>query len=107
MKETGLMTEELSRRAKEQFPLGQDMDQLVLARFHDAQGLWSFYIINQNPDDPDAIFGIVQGTEGMMGFFSLQELQSYGNRFGLQVVRDTLFRPIRAKELWERLNTFN
>ena len=102
-----LMTEEISQMAQEQFPHGQDMDQMVIARFHDAQGSWSWYVINQNPDDLDSIFGIVHGTQVEMGIFSLQELQTYEGSFGLQVVRDIYFKPITANELWERLNTFN
>lgn len=102
-----LMTAEISQKARQQFPFGSDMEQMVLARFHDCQGSWSWYVISQNPDDLDSIFGIVQGTQVVMGIFSLQELQTYEGSSGLQVVRDPCFRPITARELWARLNAFN
>ena len=102
-----LMTKEISEQAQKQYPLGSDMDQLVVARFHDAQGSWSWYVINQNPDNPDSVFGIVHGTQAQMGIFSLRELQTYEGSSGLQVVRDPCFKSITARELWQRLNTFN
>lgn len=39
-----------------------------------------------------------------MGSFSLSELQSFKGRFGLGIERDLDFKPITARELWEKLN---
>ncbi len=103
----GLMTKEISQKAQQQFPCGKDMDQMVIARFHDPQGTLAFYVINQNPDDPDSIFGIVHRTQVELGFVSLQELENYQSSFGLGIVRDVFFMPTTARELWEKLNTLN
>lgn len=99
-----LMTKEISEKAQQQYPQGSDMNQLIVAKFFDPQGSWSWYLMNQSPEDPDYLWGIVQGFEVEMGSFSLSELQTFKGNFGLGIERDTGFKPIRARELWEKLN---
>lgn len=99
-----LMTKEISKEAQQQYPLGSDMDQMIVAKFFDPQGSWTWYLMNQDPDDPDYLWGIVRGFEVEMGSFSLSELQTFKGKFGLGIERDLYFIPIRAKELWEKLN---
>ncbi len=99
-----LLTKDLSEQAEQQYPLGSDMDQLIVAKFFDPQGSWSWYLMNQDPEDPDYLWGIVDGFEVEMGSFSLGELQHFRGRFGLGIERDLNFEPLSAKELWEKLN---
>ncbi len=99
-----LLTKDLSEQAQQQYPLGSDMDQLIVAKFFDPQGSWSWYLMNQDPEDPDYLWGIVDGFEVEMGSFSLGELQHFRGRFGLGIECDLNFKPLSAKELWEKLN---
>ena len=39
-----------------------------------------------------------------MGSFSIDELESIKLPFGLGIERDTLFEPMKAKDVWDRLN---
>ena len=99
-----LMTKEISEKAQQQYPQGSDMDQLIVAKFFDPTGSWSWYLMNQDPEDPDYLWGIVKGFEVEMGSFSLQELQNFKGRLGIGIERDLYFKLITARELWEKLN---
>ena len=99
-----LITKEIARKAQEQFDLGSDLDQMVVAKFFDPCGSWTWYLMNQDPEDPDYLWGIVKGFEVEMGSFSLNELQNTKNRFGLGIERDLLWHPRKASEVWDALN---
>ena len=60
--------------------------------------------MNQDPEDPDYLWGIVKGFEVEMGSFSLSELEAVRGRFGLGIERDLYFTPIPAREVWDKLN---
>ena len=99
-----LMNKDIIKQAQKQYCLGSDMDQLIIAKFFDPTGSWSWYLMNQDPEDPDYLWGIVNGFEVEMGSFSLSELSEYRGKLGLGIERDTGFRPMAANELWEKLN---
>lgn len=102
--EMKLLTKEITRKAQKQYPLGNDLEhQDVVAKFFDPQGSWTWYLMNQDPEDPDYLWGIVKGFETEIGSFSLSELQSFRGRFGLGIERDLYFKPMNAKELYERV----
>lgn len=99
-----LMTKAISSAAQKQYPQGNDMDnQKIVAKFFDPCGSWTWYLMNQDPNDPDYLWGIVDGFEIEIGSFSLSELQSVKGRLGLGIERDLYFSPINAKEVWDRL----
>jgi hypothetical protein len=99
-----LMTKEIEKKARAQYPKGANMaEQKIVAKFFDPCGSWTWYLMNQDPEDPDYLWGIVKGFEVESGSFSLSELQSYRGRFGLGIERDLGFTPIPATEVWQRL----
>ena len=99
-----LMTKEITKKAQKQFSRGSDMAQNVVAKFFDPSGSWSWYLMNQDPDDPDYLWGIVKGSEIEVGSFSLSELSTVKGALGIGMERDTGFTPQPAKEILERLN---
>lgn len=99
-----LMTKAIERKAQKQYPLGSDMDQEVVAKFFDPQGAWTWFLMNQDPEDADYLWGIVKGFEIEVGSFSLSELQKYRGRLGLGIERDLYFSPRPAAEVWEELS---
>lgn len=99
-----LMTKEIERKARKQFPKGSDMSQLVVAKFFDPCGSWTWYLMNQDPKDPDYLWGIVKGSYVEVGSFSLSELLNHKGRFGIGIERDRWFTPAPAKEILARLN---
>ena len=63
--------------------------------------LW--YAMNTDPDDNDYLYGIVDGFEVEMGSFSLSELEAYKGPLNIGIERDLYFKPMKAKDLWEKL----
>jgi hypothetical protein len=98
-----LMTKAIEKKARAQYPRGADMAQEVVAKFFNPSGSYTWYLMNQDPDDPDYLWGIVQGFEIETGSFSLSDLQTYRGQFGLPIERDRFFEPRPAKDVWERL----
>ncbi len=99
-----LLTKDLTRKLQAQYPKGSDLDQNVLAKFFDPTGSWTWYAMNQDPNDPAYLWGIVKGHEVEMGSFSLDELAAYRGGFGLGVERDLYFKARPAREIWDKLN---
>jgi len=99
-----LMTKAIERQAQKQYPKGASLNQRVVAKFFNPCGSWTWYLMNQDPENPDYLWGIVDGFAVEMGSFSLSELQSVRLKFGLRIERDLYFTPISAKELYEKLN---
>jgi len=98
-----LMTKAIERKARAQFPKGSDFEQLVVAKFFDPTRNWTWYLMNQDPEDPDYLWGIVDGFEVEAGSFSLSELKAFKGRFGLGIERDLHFKPRPALEIWNKL----
>jgi len=98
------MTKKIREKAQKQYRRGSSMKQDVVAKFFDPTGSWTWYLMNQDPKNPDYLWGIVDGFAVEMGSFSLSELQSYRGVLGLGIERDLYFKEMSAQELWDRLN---
>ena len=98
------MTKAIEKKAQAQYPLGDSMEQKVVAKFFDAGGSWSWFLMNQDPTNPDYMWGIVNGVEVEVGSFSLSDLQNHRGRFGLGIERDRFFKEMDAKEVYGKLN---
>lgn len=66
-------------------------DPVVRVKFFDPTGSWTWYATEF--DGVDTFFGLVDGHEKELGYFSLSELQAVRGQFGLGVERDLHFRP--------------
>ncbi len=98
-----LLTKAIERAAQKQFHLGRDFNQKVVAKFFNPAGEGTWFLMNQDPEDPDYCWGIVKLHEIEEGSFSLSELQHYRGKFGLGIERDLSFRPMTALDVWMRL----
>ena len=98
-----LLTKEITKKAQKQYDKGSDMDdQMVVAKFFG--GNWTWYLMNL-ADDGDYAWGIVNGFEVEMGSFSMNELQKVKLKpFGLGIERDLYFEPMKASDVWDKLN---
>lgn len=100
-----LMTKAIETAARKQYPLGDTLEQKVVAKFFDPCGNLTWYLMNQDPAEPDYCWGIVEGHEVEMGSFNLSALQNYRGGFGLGIERDKWFKPMPAREVWTILNS--
>jgi len=98
-----LLTKEIAEELQKQYPMGSDMEQIVFAKLFDPSSSWSWYLINQDPDDFYYLWGIVKGVEIEMGSINLAALEEYRGRLGIGIERDIYFTPLPAREVWERL----
>lgn len=76
-------------------------DPLVRAKLFTPWTRWTWYIIEC--DGEDLCFGLVDGFERELGYFSLKELESIQGPGGLRIERDQHFDPVRLKDLQSKL----
>ena len=60
---------------------------------------WTWYIIEINKEDNNTCFGLVDGFEQELGYFTLRELENLKGLFGLKVELDTSFQPTKLSKI--------
>ncbi|HEY3331946.1 MAG TPA: DUF2958 domain-containing protein [Capsulimonadaceae bacterium] len=73
-------------------------DPVVRVKFFTPDSSWTWYALEFDPDER-LCFGLVDGLEEELGYFSLDELQHVRGRFGLPVERDLWFTPMKLSEV--------
>jgi hypothetical protein len=68
------------------------LDPLAVVKFFDPCGSWTWYATEYNPAE-GLFFGLVDGHEKELGYFSLADLESFKGPLGLGIERDRAFRP--------------
>ena len=66
----------------------------VIVKFFNPTGNWTWYVLEGEQDETNGdwtFFGLVEGHEKELGYFSLGELAAYKGRFGLGIERDLWF----------------
>jgi len=75
-------------------------DPLVVTKFFDPTGSWTWYVIEGQDEGEDFIFyGLVKGFETELGNFSLNELKSVKGALGLGIERDMHWTPKPLSEV--------
>ena len=77
---------------------GKGYEAIALAKFFTPDSNWSWYITEYDPVER-VCFGLVEGFEKELGYFSLDELESIKGPLGLAIERDIYFEPTKIKEL--------
>jgi hypothetical protein len=67
-------------------------DPEVKAKFFTPDARWTFYVLEYDPEER-IFFGLVDGFEKELGYFSLDELLSVRGPWGLAIERDIHFTP--------------
>jgi len=86
-----LLTEELRHRLPPMYATEHTRDPIVQAKFFAPWAGWTWYAIEF--DGRDVCFGLVDGLEVELGYFSLSELASLRGPGGLRIERDLDFEP--------------
>ena len=85
-------------------------DLKVICKIFNPCGLGTWYIMNQDPEDPDYLWGMAKAMDQSgtveLGSFSKSEFENIrinfcGHSFGLE--RDRFFTPMPASEVFSRL----
>jgi len=80
---------------------GKGDEAIALVKFFTPDSSWSWYATEYDPQER-LFFGLVDGFEMELGYFSLDELQSIKGSLGLSVERDIYFSPTKLSTLMQR-----
>ncbi len=60
---------------------------------------WTWYIIEIDKSDYNTCYGLVDGFEQELGYFSLSELESISDSYGLKAELDSSFKATRLSKI--------
>jgi len=76
---------------------GKGGDTMAVVKFFTPDSNWTWYATEF--DGEDTFFGLVDGFEKELGYFSLSEIQSVRGKLGLPIERDRYWKPRPLKEI--------
>ena len=97
-----LFTWEIEKKLQAQFKRGSDPEQLVHCKIFNPYGRGTWYIVNQDPDDPDYLWAIVDLFEVEEGSVLKSELENCRipvGRFSFPLERDLFWQSKPAREV--------
>lgn len=77
---------------------GLGYEAIAYVKFFTPDSNWTWYATEYDPTQR-LFFGLVDGFERELGYFSLDELESIRGGLGLRVERDRYFNPVKLKHL--------
>ena len=92
-----LMTADLRTQLPQLYSQEEVDDPKAIAKYFTPDSNWTWYATEF--DGKDTFFGLVDGFEKELGYFSLKELESIKGPFGLGVERDLWFESKPLSEL--------
>lgn len=92
-----LLTKELAKKLPAFRETENQLDPVAQVKFFAPWSDWTWYATEY--DGVDTFFGLVQGFEEELGYFSLAEVEAVRGPFGLTIERDTGFRPRPLSQL--------
>ena len=92
-----LLTKENRKQLPKLYAQEHEADPVAQVKFFTPWTSWTWYATEFDGDD--LFFGLVDGQEKELGYFSLKELESLKGPYGLKIERDRYFRPARLSEL--------
>ena len=60
---------------------------------------WTWYVIEIDKSDYNTCYGLVDGFEQELGYFSLSELESISDSYGLKAELDSSFKATRLSKI--------
>lgn len=95
-----LLTKELRKKLPPLYANEHVADPLAVVKFFTPTSNWTWYATEGSPEGDDFVFfGLVEGHETELGYFSLKELESVKGPFGLGIERDLFFKPTPLSKL--------
>jgi hypothetical protein len=98
-----LLTKELRNKLPPLYSTQNEADPsgpMAVVKYFTPDSSWTWYACEF--DGEDTFFGLVQGLEEELGYFSLSELETTTGPFGLHVERDLYFKPTPVSRLKRR-----
>lgn len=92
-----LLPDALRKQLPPLYTTEHDEDPMVWCRFFYRFRTWSWYVTEFDGDD--TFFGLVEGFEVELGYFSLSEMVRTRDALGCSLERDLAFQPCRLSKL--------
>ena len=92
-----LLTKEIEKRLSKPYGTENETDPIAQVKFFTPDSNWTWYATEF--DGLDTFFGLVDGFEMELGYFSKSELEGIRGPLGLRIERDLHFKPTRVSEL--------
>lgn len=92
-----LLTEELRNKLPKLYSSENEKDPMVICKFFYPDFDWTWYAIEF--DGKDTFYGLVDGVEEELGYFTLSELMANKGQLGMPIERELYFRPCRLSEV--------
>ena len=92
-----ILTKEVLEKLPTLYSQENEKDPMIICKFFYPDFSWTWYAIEF--DGKDTFYGLVDGDEEELGYFSLSELMSNRGKLGLPVERDRFFTPCRLSEV--------
>jgi len=93
-----LITEKIKKKLPKLYEQeSKGYDAVAYLKFFTPDSNWTWYVTEF--DGKDTFFGLVDGIEKELVYFSLSELESVKGPLGLKIERDLYFKPKTLKEL--------
>lgn len=93
-----LLTKEILKSLPRLYSTENNPDPIVRVKFFTPDANWSWWAWEYDPKE-EIFFGLVEGFEREIGYFSLADLQAVRGRLGLPVERDRYFTSCKRSEL--------
>lgn len=77
---------------------GKGVDAVAYVKFFTPDSNWTWYVMEYDPQE-QICFGLVDGFEKELGYFSLIEMKQIKGVLGLDVERDLSFKPTALRDL--------
>ena len=87
----------LTKEVLKKLPAIGEGDGTAHVKFFTPWSNWTWYATEF--DGEDVFFGLVDGFDKEIGYFSLSELESLKGPFGLTIERDRYWTPVKVYEL--------
>lgn len=97
-----LLTDAIRRQLPPLYATEKIADPTAWVKFFTPYSPWTWYATEF--DGEDTFFGLVQGFEEELGYFSLSELQNARGPYDLQIERDLNFEPTPLSQLRQRVS---
>ncbi|MCK4341615.1 MAG: DUF2958 domain-containing protein [Phycisphaerae bacterium] len=92
-----LLTKEIRKHLPGLYETEHHPDPVAVVKFFMPGTSWTLYATEF--DGEDTFFGLIEGFETELGYFSLSELESTQGPAGLKVERDRYFKPTPLSKL--------
>lgn len=92
-----LLTKEILKKLPSLYSQENEENPMVICKFFYPDFSWTWYAIEF--DGKDTFYGLVDGDEEELGYFTLSELLSNTGKLGLGIERDRFFEPCRLSKV--------